>query len=83
MSQPYWVEVKVEVDIEAEVEMRSSRSLVEIELSMGWDKLTLNKGRHWGFIEVELCYKLCFSCTNAAEQHMFSMSPPNLAFNFI
>ena len=30
--------------------MRLSRRLVEIELSLGFDKLTLNKGRNWAFI---------------------------------
>ena len=30
--------------------MRLSRSLVEIVLSWGCDKLILNKGRNWAFI---------------------------------
>ena len=32
--------------------MRLTRGLVEIELSLGWDKLTLNKGRNRAFIGV-------------------------------
>ena len=63
MSQSYWVEVMVEVELRLilrlrliwtwgwnEVEMRLSRSLVEIELRLSWDKLTLNKGRNLAFI---------------------------------
>ena len=63
MSQPYWVEVMVEVELRLilrlkiiwnwgcnEVEMSLSRSLIEIEFRLSWDKLTSNKGRNWAFI---------------------------------
>ena len=59
----------------SEIEMRLSGSLVEIELrlSWSWDKLTLNKGKNWAFIGVELWFKICFRSTYVAEQLLFSM----------
>ena len=63
--------------------MKLSRGLVEIELSLGWDKLTLNKGRNRDFIGVRLWFKISFRSTHVAKHHMFSMSPSILAFDFI
>ena len=76
----------VEVDIEAEVNLRQrlkwgwveveskfSWNWVEVELSWSWDKLTLNKGKNWAFIGVELWFKICFRSTYVAEQLLFSM----------
>ena len=68
---------------EAEVEMRLSRGLVEIELSWGWDKFTMHRGRNWALLGVGLWSKIRFRSTHVAEQHMFSLSPSILAFNFI
>ena len=66
-----------------EVESKFSWNWVVVELSWGSDKLPLNKGRNWAFIWVGLWFKICFRSTHVAEQHMFSMSPSILAFNFI
>ena len=82
----------IEVDIEAEVDLKwgwdkivpkFSWTWVEVELSLRWDNLTLNKGRNWAFIRVGLWFKICFMSTHVSEQHMFSMSPSILAFDFI
>ena len=96
MSQPYWVEVKVEVELrlilswdwfEPEVEMRLSRSLVEIELRLSWVGVEISwhwiKWRNWAFLGVGLWSKICFRSTHVEKQHMFSLSPSILAFNFI
>ena len=56
--------------------MGLSRGLVEIELSWGWDKLTLNKGRNRAIIGVGLCFR----STHVAEHHMFCMTPFNSCF---
>ena len=45
--------------------------------------MTLNKGRNWAFIGVGLWIKISFMSTHVSEQHMFSMSPSILVFNFI
>ena len=67
MSQPYWVEVDIEAEIELnlrlkcgwdEIESKFSWNWVEVELRWSWDKLTLNKGRNWAFIGVELWFKI-------------------------
>ena len=63
--------------------MRLSRSLVEIELSWGRDKLTLNRGRNRAFLGVGLWSKICFTSTHVAKQNLFSLSPLILAFDFI
>ena len=63
--------------------MRLSRSLVEIELSWGLDKLTLNRGSNWASLGVGLWSKTCFRSTHVAKQHMFSLSPLILSFNII
>ena len=60
--------------------MKLSRGLVEIELSWGWDKLTLNKGRNRAFIGVGLWFKICFRSTHVAEHHMFYMTQFNICF---
>ena len=54
--------------------MKLSRGLVEIELSLGWDKLTF-KGRNRAFIGEGLWFKICFRSTHVAKQNMFSLSP--------
>ena len=77
-----WVEVDIETEVDSilrlklcwdEVESKFSWNWVEVEFSWGWDKLTLNKGRNWAFIEVGLWFKICFRSTYVAEQHMISM----------
>ena len=45
--------------------------------------MTFNKGRNWAFIGVMLWFKICFRSTHVAEQHIFSMSPLILAFDFL
>ena len=77
MSQPYWVEVTIDIEV------RLSLSLVENESRLSWDKLTLNQERNWAFIGLGLWFKICLRSTYVAEQHIFSMSPSILAFNFI
>ena len=87
-----WVEVDIETEVNLrlrlkwgwhEVESKFSWNWVKVELSWGWDKLTLNKGRNWTFIGVGLWFEICFMSTHVSEQHIFSMSPSILAFNFI
>ena len=63
--------------------MRLSRSLVEIELSWGLDKLTLNRGSNWASLGVGLWSKTCFRSIHVAERHMVSLSPSILTFEFI
>ena len=62
--------------------MRLSRILVEIELSWGSDKLTLND-EEISFHRSGVMVKIYFRSTHAGEKHIFSMSPSIHAFNFI
>ena len=87
-----WVEVDIEAEVDLklrlkwgsdEIESKFSWTWVEAELCWGWDKLTLNRGRSWAFLWVRLWSKICFRSTHVAKQHMFSLSPLILAFNFI
>ena len=70
-----------------EVEMRSNRSLVEIELRLSWVGVEI--GWHWikgdiGLLyRVGLWFKICFRSIHVAEQHMVSLSPSILTFDFI
>ena len=53
---------------------------VEVKVEV---KLTLNKGKYWAFIGLGLWFKICLRYAHVAEQHMLSMSPLILAFDFI
>ena len=73
-----WVEAEVDLNLRLkwdwdEIEWKFSWNWVEVELSWSWDKLTLNKGKNWAFIGVELWFKICFRSTYVAEQLLFSM----------
>ena len=73
-----WVEAEVDLHLRLkwdwdEIEWKFSWNWVEVELSWSWDKLTLNKGKNWAFIGVELWFKICFRSTYVAEQLLFSM----------
>ena len=83
-----WIEVDIEDEIDLNLRLKWGWDEIESKFSWNWDswswdKLTLNRGRNWAFIGVGLWFKICFRSTYIAEQHMFSMSPSILAFDFM
>ena len=81
MSQPYWVEV--ELTLILRLRFKWGWDDVESKFSWNWVGVELRKGSFELRKKLGLWFKICFRSTHIAKQHMFSMSPSILAFNFI